>query len=490
MAVFENFPYTNFHELNLDWIIAKVKEYVQKTEAAEISYQALKSYVENYFDNLDVQEEIDNKLDEMLQNGELASLIAQFLSTESLLVFNTIADLVAATNLVNGVSVMTLGNTVYNDGETNLYKVRTLTSSDVIDGVNIIALTNYPTLIAEKLTKTVDTGKKYVFIGDSYLAGWTDDQGTITDYGTIFKNRLGLTENVDYFKSAVGGTGFGHMNNDKNFSIMLQDLAGTMTTEQTESITDIFVMGGFNDIYATATEIYDGAVAFMNTAQTYFPNADVHVGIIGWSRDKDLITRFADRVLNNVLRVISTYPKAHYMNNIETSLIDKTLIDTGGNHPNANGQIEIANNIFKYINTGYVETVRHAFATVTGIDPSYSMTGSIEERFINNAISFCMFNVEIKFATGVNMGFSFVDYFTLTNDFLFGTSRLHYTVMAIFQANGTFSTHPLEIAIEDSKIRMRIKDVNSTGNNYLTLNNVTNIQILFDSKVITAVNQY
>lgn len=26
MAVLENFPYTNFHEMNLDWIIAKVKE--------------------------------------------------------------------------------------------------------------------------------------------------------------------------------------------------------------------------------------------------------------------------------------------------------------------------------------------------------------------------------------------------------------------------------------------------------------------------------
>lgn len=35
MAVFENFPYTNFHELNLDWIIAKVKEYIEKSEDLE-----------------------------------------------------------------------------------------------------------------------------------------------------------------------------------------------------------------------------------------------------------------------------------------------------------------------------------------------------------------------------------------------------------------------------------------------------------------------
>ena len=26
MAMFENFPYTNLHELNLDWIIQRIKE--------------------------------------------------------------------------------------------------------------------------------------------------------------------------------------------------------------------------------------------------------------------------------------------------------------------------------------------------------------------------------------------------------------------------------------------------------------------------------
>ena len=35
MAVFENFPYTNYHELNLDWVIAKVKEYIVKTDNFE-----------------------------------------------------------------------------------------------------------------------------------------------------------------------------------------------------------------------------------------------------------------------------------------------------------------------------------------------------------------------------------------------------------------------------------------------------------------------
>src|SRR5574344_182997 len=37
----------------------------------------LESYVQNYFKNLDVQTEINNKLDEMATNGTLEELIAQ-----------------------------------------------------------------------------------------------------------------------------------------------------------------------------------------------------------------------------------------------------------------------------------------------------------------------------------------------------------------------------------------------------------------------------
>ena len=38
-------------------------------------FDELQSFVDNYFDNLDVQEEINNKLDEMAESGELAELI-------------------------------------------------------------------------------------------------------------------------------------------------------------------------------------------------------------------------------------------------------------------------------------------------------------------------------------------------------------------------------------------------------------------------------
>lgn len=59
-------------------------------------YIELKNYVDTYFDNLDVQEEINNKLDEMAQNGELEILLAYaFENAQSIArdtLFETIED--------------------------------------------------------------------------------------------------------------------------------------------------------------------------------------------------------------------------------------------------------------------------------------------------------------------------------------------------------------------------------------------------------------
>ena len=111
----------------------------------------LETYVEHYFDNLDVQEEINNKLDEMAENGELTDIIAQYLQLAGVLAYYRKADLKGAENLVNGSIAKTLGDSVYSDGLGSFYRIRTLTIDDVVDDDHIVALTNYPTLIAEKI---------------------------------------------------------------------------------------------------------------------------------------------------------------------------------------------------------------------------------------------------------------------------------------------------------------------------------------------------
>lgn len=110
----------------------------------------LQKYVNNYFENLDIQEEVDNKLNEMAQDGTLQEIISQYINLQSILGYNNIEELKNATNLVNGSIVKTLGNEEYSDGKGSFYKVRNILNTDIIDDINIIALNN-PNLVAEKI---------------------------------------------------------------------------------------------------------------------------------------------------------------------------------------------------------------------------------------------------------------------------------------------------------------------------------------------------
>ena len=111
-------------------------------------FVTLKDYVEHYFDNLDVQDEINNKLDEMASDGTLQEIIADYLNANALWCFDNISEMKEATNLINGSYARTLGYYEVNDGGEALYKIRTITNEDVVDEMFIIALNN-ENLIAE-----------------------------------------------------------------------------------------------------------------------------------------------------------------------------------------------------------------------------------------------------------------------------------------------------------------------------------------------------
>lgn len=85
----------------------------------------------------------------MAEKGQLADIISRYLELASVIAFNTKLDLKNATNLVDGSICKTLGFETYNDGKGNFYKIREITLSDVVDDVNIIAITNSEDLVAE-----------------------------------------------------------------------------------------------------------------------------------------------------------------------------------------------------------------------------------------------------------------------------------------------------------------------------------------------------
>nr|DAM10506.1 MAG TPA: alpha-1, 3-glucanase [Caudoviricetes sp.] len=77
-------PYSNFHELNQDWflqefnkIIAQWKAMQKNFDNLQDAFNDLKNYVQDYFKNLDVQDEINKKLDEMFENGTILQIFTE-----------------------------------------------------------------------------------------------------------------------------------------------------------------------------------------------------------------------------------------------------------------------------------------------------------------------------------------------------------------------------------------------------------------------------
>ena len=119
-------------------------------------YVELKNYVDNYFENLDIQTEINNKLDDMAEHGELTELITTYLQLQCIYGYNNINEMKQASNLINGSFVKTYGKNNLNDGRGAFYKIKNIENTDVIDNENIIALNN-PNLVAVKILDIKDT---------------------------------------------------------------------------------------------------------------------------------------------------------------------------------------------------------------------------------------------------------------------------------------------------------------------------------------------
>ena len=86
-------------------------------------FNVLHSFVDNYFDNLDVQEEINNKLEQMVEDGTLQEIITTYIQSNVAWTFDNVAEMAAATNLVAGSYARTLGHTTINDDGGALYYI-------------------------------------------------------------------------------------------------------------------------------------------------------------------------------------------------------------------------------------------------------------------------------------------------------------------------------------------------------------------------------
>lgn len=111
----------------------------QNSEAIE----ELQNYVKNYFDNLDVQEEINNKLDDMAESGELAEII-------NVEMIGSLSDLTTTdkTSIVNAINENTT-----NINNLNITEYHTYTTFQVVTGTGTI--TNGSITVAKSSSGTI-----------------------------------------------------------------------------------------------------------------------------------------------------------------------------------------------------------------------------------------------------------------------------------------------------------------------------------------------
>ena len=123
----------------LNKVITSQNEVVEATEGLQDAFSELQTYVATYFENLDVQEEINNKLDEMAEAGTLQEIITAYIQANVAWTFDTVADMKMSENLVNGSYARTLGFHSLNDGGGAFYKI---TNSGTANEKDIIAIGN------------------------------------------------------------------------------------------------------------------------------------------------------------------------------------------------------------------------------------------------------------------------------------------------------------------------------------------------------------
>ena len=295
-----NFPYIeeDFDALTNYGLLSKVIEYLNEViannneqnslmTALYNAYVELQDYVNDYFDNLDVQEEINNKLDAMAQDGSLYNIIKTYTDP---IVNQQNALINQINNKVN--SVATGSPLVAN----NL--------SDMVDTTRTYVLTS--------------NGKWYYYDGDSWEIGGDYQSATIGDdsinYNMLVTNlqenvKIEDLETVEY--TVVGNFYNGSVGSTISMTAFNTARAGVMNVNADELIYIPFTSGlsNFGTIPTMVITDVDDKVIVKYT------KADLESSII--TNNEPLIIRMPSNAAklyfnNNLQENVNTYGSVWY----------------------------------------------------------------------------------------------------------------------------------------------------------------------------------
>ena len=198
--------------------------------------------------------------------------------------------------------------------------------------------------------------KKIIFVADSF--------GTFTNPSFIEYAAQYL--GCEYYKVAAPSYGFLASNN-----LTYENLLRANLPEDRESFTDMLVVGGNNDLAHDAAQLRTAINSFVAYAKEQFPNAKIHIGYNA--------RRVNDTPNNNEAVLAYRYQTAAaelscaYFD-LRPWFHDTVMYGDANLHPNATGQMSMAQGIAQYMQTGGLEIFGGAtFIGVTALG-SYTIS--------------------------------------------------------------------------------------------------------------------
>lgn len=410
MAI-NKYPYTNFNEYNLDWIINKIKEF----QAELTDYEALHSIT--FGGDWDISKSYTQWTivsDPITHDGYLSlQPVPANVPITNTAYWLKIADyttgLAAVNARVDAVEADITDNikpdidAVEADITDNIKPDIDAIEADITDNIkpDILALDGRLDQAESDIAALQNTGRKIIIFGDSYFM----DNPPSGDQS--FRSYLeSMTNDVPGFEWELhsdGGEGFGQSG---TYSF-LYDVTNYTSAFDADEVTDVFFVGGYNDRNNAAADIKSGMASAFAKVWEKYPKANISVGFFGWdakqaSTDRDTIVTNA--ILN--WHACTEYGAA-FMVNSEYTMHNYDLFYTVDNfHPNGDGHKELAKQILLYILSGTCD-VHYPFkqlqfnqGDIVGMNTASGY--NIGFKLDNDQVTFYLPNDEIIFTTNIN----------------------------------------------------------------------------------------
>ena len=297
------FPGTNFHELNIDWLVEAVKQLAEEIHDFEIvnqfTYEGSWNITKQY-----------KKFSIVTVNG-----------TEGYISLQPVPAGVPISNTD--------------------YWVMIADYTAVIAGLG---------LRVTALEKKFDTwqDRTVVFLGDSYMTGWHADGTANPTYVDIIASNLQIGS---YYNQSVGGVGF---STGRPYSY-LDMFNNFRSAHPAVTPTDIMMIGGYNDNSESPADCKANAASTISAIRSAFPDVNIYIGYIGRGAGANTTRSLMDNInkMAACYMDIAMLNGCNYIKYSEIALHNYKGLSSDGIHPNQQGHNAIGKYLSLSLNNGY-----------------------------------------------------------------------------------------------------------------------------------------